>query len=349
MEHIKNIEIKNFKSIRHQKIEDCRRVNVFIGYPNVGKSNILEALGLFGVILSKNQYFKFNEICRVKHFSELYFNRDIRDAARVTLNDKKEVELIIDDSNELQVRINNVTIAKENRNANNTFSVSVNSRDFELRMLNQSSISSNDSQEIRKYEFHKNILINSRRPRALAIPNGNNLLEVLLGNSELRKEVVAIFKEYGLKLNLDTVDESIKFIKELDDQSIVTIPYHQVADTLQRLIFYKAAVLSNRESILLFEEPEAHMFPPYISKFTSDIILDEKDNQFFVATHSPFVINDLMEELKNDELSIYVVGYKKDVGETIIRKLTGEELHEIYQYGIDIFYNLENYLMHEQQ
>jgi len=44
MNHIKNIEIKNFKSIRHQTIDDCRKVNVFIGYPNVGKSNIIEAL-----------------------------------------------------------------------------------------------------------------------------------------------------------------------------------------------------------------------------------------------------------------------------------------------------------------
>ena len=49
MSHIKNIEIKNFKSIRHAKIEDCKRVNVFIGYPNVGKSNILEALSLYSI------------------------------------------------------------------------------------------------------------------------------------------------------------------------------------------------------------------------------------------------------------------------------------------------------------
>ena len=43
MNHIENIEIKNFKSIRHQKIEGCKRINVFVGPPNVGKSNVLEA------------------------------------------------------------------------------------------------------------------------------------------------------------------------------------------------------------------------------------------------------------------------------------------------------------------
>jgi hypothetical protein len=49
MSFIETIEIKNFKSIRHQRIEGCRRINVFIGYPNTGKSNILEALSVFSI------------------------------------------------------------------------------------------------------------------------------------------------------------------------------------------------------------------------------------------------------------------------------------------------------------
>ena len=42
---IKNLEIKNFKSIKHLKL-DCKRINLFIGEPNTGKSNILETLGI---------------------------------------------------------------------------------------------------------------------------------------------------------------------------------------------------------------------------------------------------------------------------------------------------------------
>jgi hypothetical protein len=91
------------------------------------------------------------------------------------------------------------------------------------------------------------------------------------------------------------------------------------------------------------------MFPPYISKFTADVMYDKNGNQFFINTHSPFVINDLMENLKNNDLSIYVVGYKKDNGETVVRRLSEMELHEIYQYGIDLYLNLENFLFHEQQ
>ena len=42
----KNLEIKNFKSIKELKL-NTKKVNLLIGKPNVGKSNILEALGLF--------------------------------------------------------------------------------------------------------------------------------------------------------------------------------------------------------------------------------------------------------------------------------------------------------------
>ncbi|MCS6962894.1 AAA family ATPase [Thermoflexus sp.] len=45
---ISYLEIRNFKSIKELRI-DCRRVNLFIGPPNTGKSNLLEALGGFSL------------------------------------------------------------------------------------------------------------------------------------------------------------------------------------------------------------------------------------------------------------------------------------------------------------
>ena len=43
---IKKLHIKNFKSIKELDL-NCARVNVFIGEPNTGKSNILEAIGIY--------------------------------------------------------------------------------------------------------------------------------------------------------------------------------------------------------------------------------------------------------------------------------------------------------------
>jgi len=342
MNPIKNIEIRNFKSIRHLKIEDCRRINVFVGYPNTGKSNILEAVGLYSAFLLKDEYFKFNDICRVKRFAELFFNKDYRNAAKVIINDHVVLEVLINQANDLELR------GHEQRGQNELFAVTTNSRDFAFNRLKDLPDNSlkNIIAPIKKYEFKNDVAIKQQRPFALAVPFGANLLDILHRDSGLRKEIASLFEEYNQKLVVD--DDEIIFLKYLSDDTGVSIPYHLVADTLRRLIFYKAAIISNKESVLLFEEPEAHMFPPYISKFTADVMYDKNDNQFFINTHSPFVINDLMENLKADELSIYVVGYKKETGETVIRKLSDKELHEIYQFGIDIYLNLENYLFHEQ-
>jgi hypothetical protein len=52
-------------------------------------------------------------------------------------------------------------------------------------------------------------------------------------------------------------------------------------------------------------------------------------------------VNDFLENTR-EELAIYAVEYKKDIGETIIKRLTEEQVHEAYQFGIDIFFNLES-------
>ena len=46
---INTLEINRFKSIKSLTL-DCRKFNLFIGEPNTGKSNILEALGLWSFL-----------------------------------------------------------------------------------------------------------------------------------------------------------------------------------------------------------------------------------------------------------------------------------------------------------
>lgn len=93
---------------------------------------------------------------------------------------------------------------------------------------------------------------------------------------KLKEELRTIFNDYGLKYVFDTNSQEIKVMKEKKPGEIFLIPFHSIADTLQRMIFYKAAIESNSESALVFEEPEAHSYPPFISKVTQDIIQSDK-------------------------------------------------------------------------
>jgi AAA15 family ATPase/GTPase len=310
---------------------------VFIGAPNVGKSNILEALALQSGRHNKLTQVRLCDVVRVKQMSEL-FNED---------NVSTPIEVKLDeDSYTLTF------VSKEEVLVSNLQHRDSNTHQVELRVMKSDGILpvlfntiSQDEFAINKYEFKKSAPFFSDNILQLKAPFGNNLVDLINLNSELRAFVVSEFERYNLKVVVDAVDNLIYFIKEKNSGIFSKIYYHQVADTLQRLIFYKAAILSNKKNVLLFEEPEAHMFPPYVSRFTRDIMDDENGNQYFINTHSPFVLNDFMEHLDLSELGIYVVGYAN--GATVIVRLTDEQVKQAYQYGIDLFFNLENYFKHE--
>lgn len=90
----------------------------------------------------------------------------------------------------------------------------------------------------------------------------------------------------------------------------------------------------------MFEEPEAHTFPPYLSNVVNDIIAGDS-NQFFITTHSPYVMSSLLESA-GDDLAVYVVDMEDNA--TIVNRLTDNQLQEAYDNGMDMFYNLEAYL-----
>ena len=323
MSHIKNIEIKNFKSIRHATIEDCRRVNVFIGYPNVGKSNILEALSVLQ--FAKQTYvIDLHHLCRHDSKSEIFFEGNIREDAIIAYNNFELVQI------HYESEISGPSISTQ--------------REFNKEQKLWSHVSYPEI-NVLKYQF----ILNSSNQNVvthkhLQSPYGENLFSVVATNLELRKFFNELLKNYGLRLIVDRIKNSLLLQKEVTEDSVFQLSYVQIADTLQRLFFYKAAILTNENSVLLFEEPEAHMYPPYISKFTGDVMYDENNNQFFITTHSPFVLNDFMEQLKPEDLAIYLVSYKNETGETIINKMSDEDMHEAAQFGYDFFLNLDNFI-----
>ncbi|MGN6532744.1 MAG: AAA family ATPase [Ginsengibacter sp.] len=328
MQRIDNIEIKNFKSIRHQKIEGCKRVNVFIGYPNVGKSNILEAISTIEYCKAPvNQ--DFHNFCRFEKAAEVFFEANVKEPVHVSYNKLTKVNIEYLNENELEFYANSFDSQ-----------TSIHGFAFEPKLIDI---------DVFKYHFYLDRTENNVWTlKHLQSPFGENLFAIIGSNVELRKSFNSLLNQCGIKLLVDKVSNSIRLIKEINEDSIFQLSYSLLADTLQRLFFYRTAIFTNNEAVLLFEEPESHMFPPYISKFTSDIIYDENGNQFFITTHSPFVLNDFMDNLKSDELSIYIVGYKKETGETIIYKMSDGDMHEAYQFGYDFFMNLDKFIPFEQ-
>lgn len=350
MKFIDTIEIKNFKSIRHQKIEGCKRINVFIGYPNVGKSNVLEALSLFCI---DNFNPVFSSFIRIEKLTTLFHNGEVTKQAEVRVNNKHRIVIRFKGNIALfeqQFEEEGTSFKKEDEQVitldgssdvtiKKSFHLNEGGKDKIITDYRGESIGKvNELSEIKKYEFVKGVNYTNIGYSGLNIPYGNNLFNIIEINEALLEQVRQLFKDSDLDFLYDSREQAYTILKRVD-KGIFTLPYNLSADTLQRLIFYKAAILSNKENVLLFEEPEAHMFPPYVSKFTSDIWYN-KENQYFITTHSSYVLNDFLENAK-EQLAIYAVSYHN--GETFIKKMTDQQVHEAYQYGVDLFLNIKSF------
>ncbi|NCX96550.1 MAG: ATP-binding protein, partial [Chitinophagia bacterium] len=175
-------------------------------------------------------------------------------------------------------------------------------------------------------------------------PNHSNLYKLITTQPELLESIAFELKKIGGEYLYDQKSKISSVLKKVSDSYQFTLPFDSLADTLRRLLFYRTAVLTNKESVILFEEPETHFFPPYISGLMHDIISDrESGNQYFISSHSPYILNDLIENPNlNSELSIYAVSYKDS--QTMIRRITDEQIEQIYQNGIDMFFNLDRFL-----
>ncbi len=75
--------MENFKSIKHIEVEPSR-INVFIGEPNSGKSNILDALGFLSALGNNPAHFP--EMVRVRNFSEIYHYKKVGNPVVIATN-----------------------------------------------------------------------------------------------------------------------------------------------------------------------------------------------------------------------------------------------------------------------
>src|SRR5271157_3123040 len=76
-----NVHIQNFKSVRDLNF-DTKRVNLFIGEPNTGKTNILEALALLSEGVHGPAEFK--EVFRFRSVADLFTDQQVTIPISVT-------------------------------------------------------------------------------------------------------------------------------------------------------------------------------------------------------------------------------------------------------------------------
>jgi predicted ATPase len=318
---ISALDIKGFKSIRELHL-DCKRINLFIGEPNTGKSNILEALGFLSWC---GRGGSLAEYVRLEQMRDLFYD------GMATLGNWT-----------LQLTVEGIkgpepwsSVQAWYRHGAFEFGSDVQHRFFMTKCVPgpQSEPGSMQPQQrqyefIRFYRFQTLEKYPSDETGFLLPPKGDNLVALLYSSKELRQMAADYFAPSGLTFVVKPHERVIELQKQADGVA-VSIPYPNSSDTLQRMVFFMAAIESNKNATMVFEEPEAHAFPYYVKHLAERIALDENKNQYFIATHNPYLLASIWEKAAPDEVAIFATYYRDY--ETKVKPLTSDDMKWLFE------------------
>lgn len=321
---VENLRIENFKSIKQLKL-DCKRINLFIGEPNTGKSNILEAIGLLSYTFHGNQL---NSYVRYENMRDLFYDHLLDDPIIISFDEKT---LKIEFKN--GQFIGNYFLPPQQQ----TIPIFISDYKQVTDLVNR-------YPDLSIFKFFRFVNLShfpDQRSEFLQPPNGANLMAIVLTDKRIKEIAKEIFGKFGYRINLRPEEGKMEVAKETEDV-LVSFPYSSSSETLQRLVFYLAAIHSNRGSIITFEEPEAHAFPYYTKYLAERVALDDNGNQYFIATHNPYFLTSILEKTPKTEVSIFITSLKNY--QTRAKPLTERQKEEVLELGSDAFFNIGKFL-----
>ncbi len=339
---IKHISIKNFKSIKNVDL-DCSRINIFIGKPNTGKSNILEALGLFSSIrfnryTTDKQHIS-KDIVRYEYFMNFFYDNNTNNPATITV-DNSQI-LISSEQDEYHLRLEHID--QINKRKEKAIRISFTDLGHYREFIGTMKGFDDLYPVIKFYRYKQLFEFKAHETEYLLPPLGTNLVNVLQANKKIGTALSDILHPFGFKTYVRPADKKIEIVK-LDTDLFVGFSLNLTAETIQRLFILIPAILSNNESILVFEEPETHLFPFYTKYIAEIIAIDKFSNQYFISTHNPYLLTSLVEKTPPQDLRVFLTYYEDY--ETKVHCMTEKQMEEVLDWD-NIFFNIDKYLGNE--
>jgi hypothetical protein len=323
---IHKLSIRNFKSIRELDL-DCRRVNVFIGEPNAGKTNVLEALGLW----CPGVHSELRKVCRAEYVSELFFDQNTNDPILVT-----------SDNSELRLRKgeDGATIHLPDDRYDPDEDTNLKLKD-DLRISAAQGRYRVDGPKVKYFIYNANAPFDEVANGGLAPPFGSNLASLLASDKTARQIAADYFCDSRYRLSVDVGKRHLSMSRQ-EDSAVVSFPYSATSETLRRMIFYRLALETSRKCILAFDEPEANSFPPYTKILAESIAKDEQENQFFLTTHSPYMLTSIIGKTPPNELNVFVC--RLEGSETKVYPMNEDQRMELMEMDMSAFFNLDRFI-----
>ena len=327
---IHQLNIKNFKSIKDLSIS-CKKLNIFIGEPNSGKSNIIEAMSLQSQNAFNNESMN-QEIFRFETVGDLFYDFNINEPIEVNTGEKHSIlNYPINDDGTIPNQFN--FQFDTNQDKPTLLKISHDGKVASYNFFSESTL-------LHFYEYKRILKFQMSYLPHLSVPFGENLPSLLLSNPEYKKWVSDFLISKGLNLTFKPNENQILVSKFVNNE-IYSYPYFTLSETLQRIIFYNMAIMSNKDSVILLDEPESNTFPFY-TKFLAERIALDKTNQFFITTHNPYLLLSLIEKSGEKDINVCIVQMKDY--QTTATVLSSCQMSEVLDLNSDVFFNFDKIL-----
>jgi predicted ATPase len=308
---ITKLAIENFKSVKSLTLE-CRRVNVFIGAPNTGKSNVLEALALLSWCGLRNTSLK--DFVRLQHTQNLFYDDMLDEPIGIRAEGTAGVAITVRFEGEHY-------LLREDEST----------QEFALLGHGGDNMALGapppGAQAIKFYAFKELGQFPGAAAASLAPPHGDNLFSLVYGTRRYRELMQDFFRPHGLTVVLKPQEKRFEVQKQADGVA-VNYAYALTAESLRRAIFHAAAMASNKDATLVFDVPESHAFP-HCSRQLGERIAQDESNQYFIATHSPYLLRAIIEKGKREEVNVAVTSFRE--GKTQVRCLAQKDFGRLVE------------------
>ncbi len=349
----KDIEIHNFRGIKHLKIDNCGLINLFVGKNNASKTSILESLftlagSLSPEIIVRINLFRdlgFNEQEDLRLiFHNLKFTENIHIKAIGFKEERRELEISPSSSDE-KGRTLTKNLLRDNNDFNSSYSSSIiNELTLKTTIKERHSAEKKVSGKLifngGEFKSENAFVKGYDNDRAVFVRQNLNLSQ----NLEKELENLIITKQYTEIVDvLKQVDPTIKNLTlghnrmlYVDNDLDRLIPINLLGDGIRRLLGVILAIYNSRNGIVLIDEIDNGLhFSALKSLWKSIIYTANKSNvQVFVSTHNYETIKYLTECLEEEEFE----KYQDQVKTFTIRKLENGE-HKSYGYDYSQFKN----------
>ena len=215
---------------------------------------------------------------------------------------------------------------------------------FEMRFGQSRHITQLDWIRFYSYTSSDHWLYNTGYPHGTKIvnpPHGYNLLYIARHNAKVYEFLKETLSALNWKLRFDQSQKTFR-LSEVREDEIHDYNLDLLSDSLKRLFFYGAIILTSENATLVFDEPDVFAFPPY-PKTLGEMIGGDESNQFFLTTHNPYFLAGIIEKTATDNLALFVCFRDQD-GSTAAKLLAPEEVSHVVEQGANVFFNLDEFL-----